>query len=117
MSRPEASFPVSIPLESENWKTADKLLSTKHLLFSGRDDAATRPGKQKDQPGNLRSEQRDSGKRSIQDRDRPMAISRELKSWLDNVIIPSLVRKYLEEREASVRPATCGDTDADLCST
>jgi hypothetical protein len=34
-------------------------------------------------------------------RNRPSRIDPALKSWLDNVIIPSLVRRYLLEREES----------------
>jgi len=42
-------------------------------------------------------------------RGQPARIDPALKSWLDNVIIPSLVRRFLSEREASERiPLTQG---------
>jgi len=34
-----------------------------------------------------------------------------LKSWMDNVIIPALVREYLAEIEKRNRLATTGDTE------
>lgn len=37
------------------------------------------------------------------DRDHPSRIDSALKSWLDSVIVPSLVRRYLSEREESKR--------------
>jgi len=39
-------------------------------------------------------------------RSQPARIDPALKSWLDNVIIPTLVRRYLSEREESKRTAS-----------
>ena len=44
----------------------------------------------------------------------PKRMSAALKSWLDNVIIPNLVRQYLRERPES---QLANDTSTDLNST
>jgi len=44
-------------------------------------------------------------------RSQPARIDPALKSWLDNVIIPTLVRRYLSEREAPKRSASSQGTD------
>ena len=120
MNRHEACFPVSGPLGSENWETPPNPFRSKELLFSGVGDANSSE-KQKNaekSPGGEEQGQQDTEKRAIPNREGRAAISRALKSWLDNVIVPTLVRRYLVEREqASRRRGTCGGTDTDLCST
>jgi hypothetical protein len=46
VNRREASFLVSAPIGSENWKTARKPLNRKELLFPGRGRSLNHAGKQ-----------------------------------------------------------------------
>ena len=53
----------------------------------------------------------EGGLYSLAQRPRPKRLDPALKSWLDNVIIPALVRDYLAEIEKQNRLATTGGSE------
>jgi hypothetical protein len=101
-----------------NQHDAHNPFSDKELLFPEQGQDTTTAEKQKNESEDDQQIQLHTQKRGIPNREGRATISRALKSWLDNVIVPTMVRKYSVEREqATVCRGSCCDTDTDLCST
>ena len=110
MRTSQLGFPVSRSLGNEKPGNRPKTIEGKGLPASWASSKIPHVGKPKsDQPQRPAPENRGalaaedhSGVKEEQ-RTCPSPIDPALKSWFDNVIIPSLVRNYLFEREESKR--------------
>ena len=115
MKTSQLGFPVSRCLGNEKPGNRPKTIEGKGLPASWASSKIPHAGKPKsDQPQPRATENRGalaagdhSGVKEDQ-RTYPSLIDPALKSWFDNVIVPSLVRNYLFEREESKRPPKSG---------
>ena len=107
MRRLKLGFPVSRPLENGKPGDRPKPIEDKELRVSQASSGILRVAKPKpallkchdlEEQGTALAEDHSDAKEKL--RKCPPRINPALKSWLDNVIIPSLVQRYLVDREA-----------------
>jgi hypothetical protein len=96
-----------VPVQDIEWKVFPRFLPlVRSTLLLGKDDSRSCVEIKNSKPGDEATLERQHG--SARSSGLGRKLDPALKSWMDNVIIPALVREYLAEMEKRNRLATTG---------